>query len=135
MGVVALVASGCGRNPDACNSRIPPNVHLTLVDATTQAPVRGFAQVDQGLYGGYDDCNDCGGCSSVNVLVTGRQTVRVTADGYAPLTLQLDGGSGSGVCHHTFTDISEIVELTPQPGATASPVGIDCSDMSVRPTR
>jgi hypothetical protein len=131
MCVVALVASGCRNHPDACNSRILPNVHLTLVDATTQAPVRGFAQVDQGLYDGYDDCYDCGGCSTVNVLVAGAQTVWVMADGYARVTLQLDGGSGSGVCGHTFRDISEVVQMTPQPGATAPPAGIVCMDMSV----
>jgi hypothetical protein len=102
MGLLGLAASGCGNHADACNARIPPNVQLTLVDATTQGPVRGFAQVDDGAYDGYDDCYDCGGCSTVNVLVVGKQTVRVTADGYAPVTLELDGGTGSGVCGYTF---------------------------------
>jgi hypothetical protein len=129
--VVALAASGCVNYPDACNSRILPNVHLTLVDETTQAPVRGFAQVRHGSYGGYDDCNDCGGCASVNVLVTGQQTVSVVANGYAPVTLDLDGGAASGVCGHTFKEISEVVQMTPQLGATATPVGIVCLDMSL----
>ena len=132
VGVLALVASGCGKNPDECNARAPDNVHLTLVDATTQAPVRGFAQVDQGRYGGYDDCYDCSGCSSLNVLVAGQQTVWVTADGYARVTLRLDGGSGSGACGFTFKDLSEVVQMTPQPGATAAPAQIVCMDMSVQ---
>jgi hypothetical protein len=103
-----------------------------LVDATTRVSVRGFAQVDHGAQGGYDDCNSCGGCSSLNVVVIGQQTVWVVADGYAPVTVQIDGGSGSGVCGQTFEDLSEVVEMTPQPGTAAQPWGIGCGDMSVR---
>jgi hypothetical protein len=133
MGVLALVASGCSNTTDECNSRIPDNVHLTLVDAITHAPVRGFAQVDHGIQGGSDDCTDCGGCSSMNVLVTGQQSVRVTADGYAGVTLQVDGGSGSGVCDHTFEDLNEVVQMTAQPGATGAASGIAClGDMSIQ---
>jgi hypothetical protein len=132
LGALALAASGCGNGVDQCNTNTPPNLHLTLVDATTQAPVRGFAHVGASAYSGADDCFDCGGCASVNVLVKGPQTVRVSADGYAAVTLQVDGGSGHGACGHTFEDISQVVQLSPQPGATGTPSGIVCGDMSMR---
>jgi hypothetical protein len=135
LGLSATVASGCSSNVDACNARIPNNVHLMLVDATTQAPVRGFAQVERGVFGGYDDCTNCAGCASLSVFVTGPQTVWVTADGYAPVTLQLDGGSGSGTCGHTFKQLSQVVPLTPQPGATGTPSGIVCTDMTMQGMR
>ena len=132
LSAVVLVASGCWKNPDECNARFPNNVHLTLVDATTQAPVYGHASVVNGLYGGIDDCQECGGCSTLSVIVVDKQTVLVSADGYAEATLAIDAPTGSGQCGLPFKQVNVVVQMTPQPGATY-PVGDDlvCMDMGI----
>ena len=134
LSAAVLVASGCWKNPDACNIRLPDNVHLMLVDATTRAPVDGHARVMNGLYGGLDDCAECGGCSSVSVVVVDKGTVLVTADGYAEATLSIDAPAGSGQCGLPLTQVNQVVPLTAQPGASYPAVtsgGLPCTDMGI----
>ena len=133
LGAVVLVASGCWYGPRECNARLPDNVHLTLVDATTQAPVYGHASVVDGRYDGIDDCGECAGCSSVNVFVAETQTVLVTADGYAEASLSIDAAYGSGQCGLPLKQVTQVVQLIPQPGATY-PAGTErgvCTDMGI----
>jgi len=134
LGAVVLVASGCLNTPDECNAKLPPNVHLTLVDGATQAPVLGHARVVDGLYDGLDDCAECGGCSSVSVVVIDKQAVLVTADGYAETTLNIDAPRGSDQCGVPLKQVTQVVQLTAQPGATYPAVTSDdavCMDMGI----
>ena len=130
LSTVVLVANGCNRS-DECNIRLPANVHLTLVDATTQAPVNGHASVVNGLYDGFDDCAECGGCTTVSVVVVETRVVLVTADGYAEATLSIDAPPGSGECGLPLTQVSLVVRLPPQLGASYPVTGLVCMDMGI----
>jgi hypothetical protein len=113
--IYGVLQAGCIEH---CDDRVPPpNVHLTVEDASTRGLVPARADVNGLVAMGCD--------GMIDALVVGVHDVIVSADGYTPLTIRIDGGSTLKNCALWPThDLSFTALLTPN--GTADGGGFDC---------
>ena len=105
--VFAAFGVGCA-NPNNCRQTPLPadNIHLTLVDAST-----GQATTTEAFVGAHSY-----GCTSrVDLLVTGTRDLTVSASGYVPTVVSVDGGEELRDCNMVWPthDVTLTVMLTP----------------------
>jgi hypothetical protein len=95
-------------NPNNCQQTpLPPNnIHLTLLDASTGQPTTTEAFVGAHSYG----------CTSrIDLLVTGTRDLTVSANGFVPTIVSVDGGEELRDCNMVWPthDVSLTVMLAP----------------------
>jgi hypothetical protein len=115
--IALLSQAGC---VGECSAGHPPsNVRLTVEDATTGGLVISpmVVLVDEKDIGACP----CGGCATVGFTLVHQHLVTIRSNGYAEKTLMLDGGATTHSCGDwPSKDITQTVQLAPQPGADYS---------------